>query len=955
MTFKRGGLLVTFFMKAFTVVFHAFAQFYARVMLSSYVRGVRLPGAARVLEKQAPELQAAIERRLLVNRIRGERYSLRRGPIFLRKWAQRLFEFIQRNRFWASILVKLSVAFVFVVLPSAIFIIMRGTLPVPERVPERGAALHFGEKRNLRTDWLYTEPPFTTESVTPAQVANVLPDGLFRGVNVTAVSEPGAPTGLFHFGIGRHPRRVQLLRGYVASENGPLRIRQQHETRIDIAGRNTLRLKYYLVPNLAGQARCRIQIRDNDDKLLLTSEHVASPRPSESEGLRALFSERFTPGMSLPTYELKDFTFETDSPPSELRVQVSLLGEDDAEGRKDFAQPRLEMTQTERGPVSLRSLENEQCIFAIGDLSFESERVQPLARRGVVVVVVDTLRFETAMNSELMPNFNSFASDKAIVFQNHQAQSNMTVPSVASLMHSRYPRELESVSFNYAFADAVRKRFYERSLPSLAVVARNEGYRSAAIGNVSLFTEAIEGGIDFGFHDAVVLESPQYETRHITEEALDWLEENAHVPFVLYLHYHTMHGPFRPAVEYLDLTRFLSAPFGLRGQQELYKGLARYWDNEFRVLTEKLSSLGLLDDIDLIVTADHGAQITPRPYGYFSGIESDISGATADKGHTLSQEEVHVPFVVKLAGNALAGERIKGVSGHIDVLPTLSALLSNKTPTLPEWRGLTLMATNETRAQGIEDVLAKRDRIYYDAHRYSGVLLYGKEIVPPLKYVRQLEVDAAKMYRSKWPRRARETWFEPESYFELDFNAGTERWLPRLDGARLQAARRGYLAGSASPQQLKFKFYFDKSVVFKMHTKVEPKTDALPAAVKTEIRKEPDGTFTTTVSGTVAKGESAIFTLQSSDLLDLVPLVPLRFVACPTAAEFAPAELVHALKTNYCPSVEVPGEVVTKSFGPSDYAVAVTRGLAWENAIQLDYSGAGAALRKALEDWGYAK
>lgn len=925
----------------------AFTQFYARLSLSLLVRGIKLPWAERMRGRQSPELQAAIARRLLVREIRGERFTVRKGPMWARALTEKLVNVIQRNTVWLMVALKLAVAFLLVVLPTGVFIFLRGSLPVPERIVDRSPQLTFSAQSNLRTDWLYTEQPF--QNLNSGQ-ANRLKPGMTRGVSVTEVLEPNAPSGLYHLGIGQYPRRVELLRGFVASENAPLTIAKQRDLKIDFAGRNRLRLKYYLFPKSGQQSWCRIQVRDGADQLLLSTEHATPSLSTDKNDLADLFRLRFTPDTFSAVDEIKELTIETDVPPSELKVQISLVAEEQSVQDKK-ADAELGASGTSR------DVSEDSCIFAIGDLSYEWESVEPLPRRGVVVVVVDTLRNDVTLSRELMPQWNAFAEEHAARFVQHRSQSNMTVPSMTSLMFSKYPREVANVSFLYAFPEHIRKSFHSQNHMSLARLSREKGYRSAALGSVSLFTEALEGGIDFGFHEAVVLENPQYETRNITEEALAWLERNAEAPFVLYLHYHTMHGPYRPPLEYIHVLDFLKKPFGLNGQQELYKGLARYFDNELGLLTQKLHDLGLLQSIDMIVTSDHGVQMDPQPYGFLGGIESDLYASNADKGHTITDEEVHVPLLLKVANSSLAGETISKVSAHIDLLPSLTNLLSKKTETSPSYRGTSWFQTEMPFSAGtIETSLRQRDHILFEAHRYSGGLFYGAQYSPALKYVRQLEPDNAMLYRSKWPRRDRERWFEAESFAVVDLERQQETWLATVPSQLLGNLRRDYFRASQSPKVIQFQFPYEGNLDFSIVSKgPELENEDVPAGLKFE-RTMRDGNTVSRYFGSVKAEETLSLVWNGAKILNFeTPQQNINWVACSTSANWQVSNLIAALSDSNCVYYPPQLSVVRMNYSQNDFPVMVKSALKWDRAVNIEFSGAGEALRNALRDWGYAK
>lgn len=983
-------------LRPISATFEALVQVYGRVALFLYLRGLNVPGTRRLRDKLDGESLAALERRALIRDIRSQRFAVRHGPLWIRAIGDRGLRLLSINRVWVLFALKATVGFVLVALPIGIFVLVRGSLPVPERVPREEVELRLSASTRVRTDWLYTEPPFAAELSTPTDVYNYLAGPEKRNINVTPVLEPGVPAGLMHFGVGAYPRRVELLRGFLASDRSALKITRQRNVRIDVAGRNRLRARFYLLPKGGGQAWCRLEVRDHENKLILNAESL-TPKNDTSPGgfISTSIRQRFTPAAVFGAGEIREFTLDTDHPPPELRIRVARLGQSQAgpSGIEGIGAPDAVaggIAPFYSKPVGNmargRALDDDECVYALGDFSFESEQVKPLPRRGVIFIVADTLRAKATRDSTLMPNVASFAQTQSAEFRLHQAQGNMTMPSISSMLTSIYPRQLGNVAFNYSLDPRLKSAHYAKNIPTLPSLARSLGYQTAAIGNLALISETLQGGVDFGFHNAIVLESPQYETRHITEEATRWLESYGESPFFLYLHYHTMHGPYRPPVQDLALLKLLTHPFGLRREQELYNGLARYFDREFGDLMGRLESLGLKDNVDIVLTADHGAQLEEQPFGFYKGIDAGVRGATRDKGHTLSQEEINVPFYVQIAGAPhLAGRKIEAPSAHVDVLPTFLNLLGGsqahnsvdpKARSL--WRGLDLStALTRLSAEPLNNLLRTRDVIFSEGYRHSGVLLFGEDFAKnPIKYVRQFHPESVELYRHKWPWRRREKWFEPEQFFSVDAKSGAEKWLPFVTNDILARLRAKYLSLAPLGRVLRMQALFSGEVSFEVtlalenkaqtnqtdhtnqkdqHTQVLGVVDNLPKAVTHQQRVTPKGVVHI-FQGQIQKGEEILLNFGHAVIQNIVVQTPLKFTACQAAVTFETASLVENLKLQTsCLYQLAPSRVLLANAPESERFFAVSLALVGESTARLEMNAAGDALAQALKDWGYAK
>lgn len=965
-----------FLLRLRRVLIAAFKQLYTRVLLSAFIRGVKLPGLTRVKSRLPPEVQAAVERRMLVREIKQQRYSFQFGPLWFRSAAQRLLVFTSRNRVWATLALKMFTALLVVLVIGGLFILIRGVLPVPERVPGREASIRLRENSNQRTEWLYTEPPFVSAPSNLLLRYNTLKNN-FRYTSILPFERDNAPLGLYHFGIGDYARRVQLLRGFVVSERSPLLVPRQRSTKIDIAGKNRLQISYHLFPAADGKKnRCRLRVRDENDNLLLNSELMTPELKAPVKGFVRAWRQRFTPDAINPSSEVQEFTVDTDNPPAILKFDMQLLG------NSNEPAATAPVSDTETMPVELdnkiiehngsryiqHDASKDSCVGAIANISFESTRVKPLQRRGLLFILVDTMRAQTSEDVEIMPNLNQFRK-KSLSFYQHRAQSNMTVPSVTSLMFSLYPREVGPVAFSYAPSEETKNDFYGRQLESLPTLLSKEGYRTAAFGNVSLFTQTIEGGIDFGFHDATLLEASEYEARHITEDVGDWLERYGDAPFFIYAHYHTMHGPYRPPFQYLDVLSYLKNPIGRSGSASLYNSLGQFWDSEFALLQQRLADLGILNKIDIIVTSDHGAQLEPRPYGQFLGIPSDHVAATTDKGHSLTDEEVRVPFIAQFANAPeLIGQDVRIPSAHVDVLPTIASLYIRETETTPaRWRGLSWFLPSQApnlplsmTPQTVVDNLESRTSMYFDAMRYTSLFNYGGAFKNrPTKYIRQLATDRAMLYFDKFPYRRREQWFTQEMTTKVDFKNRSETWQTSVDAVELAALRKEYFQKSPSPRELRLTPLFDGPLILQLNFQVTdefhlPSVLDVPGTLQVQILRQ-ENVFTIQLSGTVEKGKDILISKNGAQIESIQEQRSHVWVSCTVGAQFGARDLVHLLKSDaVCTYQPIPGEVLMLNVSDKP-TIAVQNQLSWDTEAHIEMSGAGAALREALKDWGYAK
>jgi arylsulfatase A-like enzyme len=953
------------------VVWEALIQFYSRIAMFFLVRGIVIPGSRKLKDNQTLESRAALERQILVRKLKSERFSTGFGPFWLRRIGDSTLKTFAKYRILLNVMAKILVSVFLVVIPLGLFVVMRGMLPVPERVGTRDPATQLKKQSHLRTDWLYTEGPFESEKKSPQKAFAYLDPAKPRGPFVTFVHEPDVPLGLVHVGIGTYPRRVDLVRGFLASEKAPLVIPRQRPVRIDMSGRNRLRIRGYLFPHPSKKAgiRCRAEIRDENDRLLFGVEGK-TPRylKPDKNSISELFRQRFTPAAFPVTGEIQDFVLDTDVPPAFLKVTLKVIREGTAladpkvldetpQAKKELHNEVKMVVEGRSVAPELKDLSDDECVYALGDLSFEREMIKPLARRGVILLVVDMLQKALADDAHSMPFLNSLVQKDMVNFSEHRSISHMTVPSVSGLMTSLYPRDIGSPAFVYSADTELKKNFYKRRLPTIASQFRNQGYRSAALGSVSLFTEALEGGIDIGFHEALVLESPQYETRHLTEEALNWLESYGNSPFFLYLHYHTAHSPYRPPLENLALGKLLFSPLSMSRSQELYKGLGRYLDSELKLFFDKLNALGIANEVDIIVTSDHGAQMAAQPYGYYSGMNSDIRAATSSKGHSLSDEEIKVPFFARIAGLPAGGQTVRAPTSHVDLLPTLSGLAGTPLANA-NLRGLDLSPwLKNWNLQSLEKKLMAREKIYFEGHEFAGILYFGGEFAQaPLKYWKQFSKKSLQLDFPSWPWMKREEWFEPEQLSKVNFKSGEETWIPWVNPYSLKQLRKAYLATAPGARGMKLKMFqnarLNLSMLFHSENGLGPVLETWPEGMKSD--RSVDGkTWRLKLEGDVKLLDEITLALNSS-VLKNIEGEDVSFVGCASAMLFQPEYLVKAFNDSDC-IYQTPSDAFVEMNYREKFAVAVSKTLGADVAEEVRTLGAGSALEQALKDWGYAK
>ena len=290
------------------------------------------------------------------------------------------------------------------------------------------------------------------------------------------------------------------------------------------------------------------------------------------------------------------------------------------------------------------------CLFAACRQSTERNAGGgPLpAGTNVLFITLDTTRADRlgcyGYKKAGTPTLDALAV-RAMVFDDAQAPVPLTLPSHATMMTGRYPRE-------HGLRVNARDRL-DDARPTLAGIFRERGYRTAAF--VASFVLNRRFGLDRGFEtyddemgtaepgeDALELERP---ANDVTERALKWLQTASNKPFFCWVHYYDPHHPYAPPAKFKER------------HPDPYDGEIAFVDSELKKIIDWLESKGLTDRTLVIVAGDHGESF----------------GEHGEYGHTtfVYETNLHVPLMVMHPAAIPAGIRVKQPVSLVDLFPTV--------------------------------------------------------------------------------------------------------------------------------------------------------------------------------------------------------------------------------------------------------------------------------------------
>jgi arylsulfatase A-like enzyme len=312
--------------------------------------------------------------------------------------------------------------------------------------------------------------------------------------------------------------------------------------------------------------------------------------------------------------------------------------------------------------------------------------------RNLVVILIDTLRADVLGSYGdrlgLTPRLDVFAR-QGVRFAEMLAPSPWTLPSVSSLLTGLQP-QTHGAGQRFGDFDPSSPRsndFAPTGLPggvrTMAGVLRRQGFYT--MGVYQNFYILPGFGVHQGFDDYA-----SYEDRAevLVDQALGRLREAAgDRRCFLYLHLFDLHSPYNPPEpECTRVARRIDpgyrGPLGCEADRNperttipppadrpwfraLYHAEVAYADRQVGRFLDGLRALGLEDRTVVAVVSDHGEEFWDR-----LGQESRLGYETnADHGHTLYQELVHVPALLRIPGRDPAV--VRDPVQLVDLFPTL--------------------------------------------------------------------------------------------------------------------------------------------------------------------------------------------------------------------------------------------------------------------------------------------
>jgi arylsulfatase A-like enzyme len=301
-----------------------------------------------------------------------------------------------------------------------------------------------------------------------------------------------------------------------------------------------------------------------------------------------------------------------------------------------------------------------------------------LAGKSVVFVILDAARAKQlgcyGYPRATTPELDRIASE-GVLFEHAVTPAVYTVGAMSSIWTSQQPDEHHG------------EASFEARLPSdrltLAELLSADGVHTAGFVANAMAGRAL--GFERGFAEFRELyDDPVLGSRaEIFRKALPgWLARHRQERFFLYVHFREPHFPYDPPAGFrarfgpdapLPDTASRERDWYVavnRGEKQpspaeidhlvrLYDGNLAYVDREVGELRKALEAASLLEDVVLVIAADHGEQL--YEHGYIS------------HSAQLYEESMHVPLIVRFPkGAGPVHARVPGLADLTDVAPTIA-------------------------------------------------------------------------------------------------------------------------------------------------------------------------------------------------------------------------------------------------------------------------------------------
>jgi hypothetical protein len=579
-------------------------------------RGVRLPWASWAMQHIPESERARIGRMRIAYEIQTSDYSLRVGPLWLRRLFESLSVRLILIRFWIFACIKILFSITLLGIPLGLFVLYRVFLPFPDTLLHKLEGEKIGPiSPGWRVSW-----PYLHQQDPSANLQRIsMPEGNPADPNPESgplLTDRSGSVVTQSLRISNDYLTSSELRdAFILQEDQTERFVLGEQISAEVAGDNIVSGSFVVLPQFGSPVRCRLEIKDESGTVLVSTEKSAL-RSKAASGPFASLAQRLFKGNTLLSGSgvWETFSVKRSELPTELRVSIKRVHHPSA-----AAAPS---TDDWNGG-------DQGCKCAFSGPQVLTRRIQQLNPHALLLVLLDGGSEQLTRNPELMPNLNALTQ--------------------AGFRWNRHFNQHLSASQNFRhLLIGKQDASTTPSGESLFAAARKSGYQTLFFGE---WDDLAGSPLPASLFPGTIwqVEVPYYKGLGAALQFKSWVAEHSNEPFLAVVRLSDVSNRLIPPWKFLEIRSFLLSPAGAQGRMRRYEAMLRYMDAALGQALDTARQVAQTAIVDVVVTSPSGFQHESRYQRVASGL-LPAHGATFKVSGPLTPDLVHVPFVYARLG-----------------------------------------------------------------------------------------------------------------------------------------------------------------------------------------------------------------------------------------------------------------------------------------------------------------
>jgi arylsulfatase A-like enzyme len=269
-------------------------------------------------------------------------------------------------------------------------------------------------------------------------------------------------------------------------------------------------------------------------------------------------------------------------------------------------------------------------------------------------------------------------------------------------------------------ASFAKKQRLPNVIKTLAELLKEKGFKTVSFNDGGQLAPAFGLNQGFDVYRSTKKKFDEFNFAYIVTKSIDWIEENSDRNFFMFLHTYETHTPYTPKEKHLSLfdqnyagrlpaytsegiaQKINRGDLSITEEDRLhiihtYDAEIKSMDESFQTLIDYLRNKKLYERTIIIFTSDHGEEFCEH-------------GIMASHSHTLFNELLHIPLIVKFENSKFASRQVNELVRSIDIMPTILDKLNIKDS--PYMEGMSLVPMIKGQRPKIETyAISERDML----------------------------------------------------------------------------------------------------------------------------------------------------------------------------------------------------------------------------------------------------